>query len=250
MSSKGRRYDQERKLNIKKVIAVIVAIAVVIMFIVGIKTLLTTEIPQPENKQTESRKELSYYPVYTNKKWGVINEEGEIVIEPTYEEMITIPSPKTDVFVCVYDVDYKNNTYKTKVLDSKNNEIFTDYDLVEVIENIDDNNNLWYEQGILKVKKDNKYGLIGYSGEIILPLEYDNIEALQGMNDRIIIEKDGKKGICDNSGNIILELSSGEIDKTKVTPSSEENNENNEIIETIGKWHISKDRNAYYYTDE
>ena len=38
--SRGKRYDNERKLNIKKVIAVIIAILVIIMFVVGIKEIL------------------------------------------------------------------------------------------------------------------------------------------------------------------------------------------------------------------
>ncbi len=65
--SRGRRYDTESKLNIKKVIAVAIAFAVVIMFVIGIKTLLTTDTK--EKTTTIS----SYYPVYTNGKWGVID---------------------------------------------------------------------------------------------------------------------------------------------------------------------------------
>ena len=181
--SKGKRYDTESKLNIKKVIAVIIAIAVIIMFVVAIKTLLT------KNTNETSTQVMSYYPVYTNDKWGVIDQTGKIVIEPTYSEMITIPDSKTDIFICLYDVDYTNNTYKTKVIDSKNNEKFTNYDLVEVIENQDSSNNLWYEAGVLRVKKGDKYGLIDYSGKEILPLEYTSIEALQGVTNSLIIKR-------------------------------------------------------------
>ena len=196
--SKGKRYDTESKLNIKKVIAVIIAIAVIIMFVVAIKTLLT------KNTNETSTQVMSYYPVYTNDKWGVIDQTGKIVIEPTYSEMITIPDSKTDIFICLYDVDYTNNTYKTKVIDSKNNEKFTNYDLVEVIENQDSSNNLWYEEGVLRVKKGDKYGLIDYSGKEILPLEYTSIEALQGVTNSLIIKKDEQVGLCDNKGNIII----------------------------------------------
>ena len=38
--SRGRRYSNEPKLNIKKVIATIVAVIVVIMFVISIKKLL------------------------------------------------------------------------------------------------------------------------------------------------------------------------------------------------------------------
>lgn len=205
--SKGRRYDKEPKLNIKKVIAVIMAIAVIIMFVIGIKTLLTQE----NNNNPEKLVVASYYPVYTNEKWGVIDQTGKIIIEPTYDEMITIPSIKNDLFICVYDVDYTNDTYKTKVIDSKNKEKFTEYDLVEVIENKDSNNILWYEEEVLRVKKDNKYGLIDYNGKEILPTEYDSIEALEGVKNSIVIKKEEKLGLCDNQGNIIIEPEYKEI---------------------------------------
>ena len=168
-----------------------------VMFVVGIKTLLT-ENPIKNTEQT------SYYPVYTNNKWGVINQKGEIVIVPQYDEMITIPNSKIDLFICVYDVDYENNTYKTKVINSKNEEKFTEYELVESIENIDKNNILWYEENVLKVKKDGLYGLIDYSGKLILPTEYSSIETLKGVKNSIIIKKNDKVGLCDNKGNIIV----------------------------------------------
>lgn len=204
--SRGKRYDKEQKLNIKKVIAVIMAIAVVIMFVIGIKTLLTQETDN-QTKTVIS----NYYPVYTNEKWGVIDQTGKIVIEPTYDEMITIPSSKTDLFICMYDVDYTNDTYKTKVIDSKNKQKFTGYELVEVVENKDSNNILWYEGEVLRVKKDEKYGLINYDGKEILKPEYDSIEALEGVKNSLVIKKEEKVGLCDNKGNIIIEPEYKEI---------------------------------------
>lgn len=206
--SRGKRYDKEQKLNIKKVIAVIMAIAVIIMFVIGIKTLLTQE---EKNNNPEKLAVSNYYPVYTNEKWGVIDQTGKIIIEPTYDEMITIPSVKNDLFICVYDVDYTNDTYKTKVIDSKNKEKFTGYDLVEVIENKDSNNILWYEEEVLKVNKDGKYGLIDYNGKEILPIQYDSIEALEGVKNSFVIKKEEKVGLCDNRGDIIIEPEYKEI---------------------------------------
>ena len=81
MSNKGKRYNgQKRKLNLKKVFAVIIAIFVIIMVIVGINTLI-----KESDKQEEKVVANKYFPVYTNGKWGVINQNGEIVLEPSYE---------------------------------------------------------------------------------------------------------------------------------------------------------------------
>ena len=204
--SKGRRYEPEKKLNIKKVIAVAVAFAVIIMFIIGIKTLLTTNVAEKASKPT------SYYAVYTNGKWGVIDEKGNIVIEAKNDEMITIPNYKKDIFILTEDVNYADgSTYKTKVINAKNEEVFTNFDEVTVIENTDANNNLWYEQDVLKVKKDGLYGLINLSGEEILPIEYQEINALEGVKNSIIIKKEDKVGLCDNKGSIIIDPEYKEI---------------------------------------
>lgn len=203
--SRGKRYDEEPKLNIKKVIAVILAIAVVVMFVVGIKTLLTTKVDETVTKVS------NYYPVYTKDKWGVIDQTGKMVIEPEYDEMITIPNSKNDIFIALYDVNYETGTYKTEVLDKNGEELFTNYDLVEVIENEDSLGNLWYEDGVLKVTKSGKVGLIDFSGKEILPVEYDKIEALKGTKNSLIITKQNNVGLCDNKGNIIIKPEYKEI---------------------------------------
>ena len=55
--SRGRRYDNEPKLNMKKVIATIVAIVVFIMFVLSLKNLLTKE----EKPKVEKPKKKYYW---------------------------------------------------------------------------------------------------------------------------------------------------------------------------------------------
>lgn len=196
---RGRRYETEPKLNIKKVIAVIICFAVIIMFIFAIKSLLT------KSKNLDKIEVISYYTVYTNERWGVINSNGDIVIEPTYEEMIVIPNNKEDIFICTYDINYENNTYKTKVLNAKQEELFTGYDLVEYIGNYDSNTNLWYEENVLRVKKDNKFGLINFDGKLLLKPEYISITALTGIKNSLLIKTESGFGISDSQGNIHVE---------------------------------------------
>lgn len=203
--NRGKRYSTESKLNIKKVIAVIMAIAVLVMFVIGIKTLLTTNT----NEKTIATK--NYYPVYTNEKWGVIDGTGSIVIEPIYDEMITIPDSKMDIFICMQNVNYETNAYTVKVLNAKNEEILTNYDLVEAIENTDQNQNMWYEEGVLKVKKGELYGLVNFSGKEILKPEYQEIKALSGTKNSLLLKKDDKFGLCDNKGSMIIKPEYKEI---------------------------------------
>lgn len=196
--SRGRRYEQEPKLNLKKVFAVIIALVVVIMFIFVIRNILT------KGKETGKISSETYFVVYKDNKWGVINSSGNIVIDPSYEEMIIIPNNKKDVFLCTYDVNYETGEYKTKALNSKNEEIYKDFEQIEAIANSNDSNIIWYEENVLKVKKDGKYGLLNQQGKEILKTEYEDIQALKGIKNSLKVKKDGKYGIVNDEGKTIV----------------------------------------------
>lgn len=201
--SRGKRYEAEGKLNYQKVFAVVLAIAVVIMFIFIVRNIL--------NQREKSSKNYEYFLLYAENKWGIINQDGEIVIKPSYREMIVIPNKTKEIFICTYNINEETGAYETKVINSKNEEILTEYEKIEAIQNIDQNNNIWYEENILKVKKDGKYGLIDLNGKIILPIEYSQITGLKGVENSIIIEKDGKIGLANDNGSIIIEPNYKEI---------------------------------------
>lgn len=196
--SRGRRYDNEPKLNYKKVVAVIIAILVVIMFVVIIKNVLV------KGKDSGKISSKSYFTCFEDNKFGVIDNLGNEVIAPSYAEMIVIPNSKEDIFLCTYDVNYETGEYKTKVLNSKNEEILQQYDKVEAIINHDNNNNMWYEEGVLVVKKDDKYGLIDFYEKEVLNIEYEEIIAVQGIENAFRVKKDGKYGVVDNKGKMLL----------------------------------------------
>ena len=197
--SRGRRYSTEPKLNMKKVIAVIVAILVIIMFIIAIKNLIKSESSSSNLVST------TYFLFNQDNKWGVIDQQAKIVIEPIYEEAIVIPDRKKDIFICTYNVNYEENTYQTKVLNAKNKEIFSGYDTVTALENYDENNHLWYEENVLLVQKDKKYGLINFDGKEILSTDFDAITTLKGSKNSLITIKDGKKGLVNCLGQKIID---------------------------------------------
>lgn len=196
-NNRGRRYD-ERKLNLKKVFAVILVIVVIIMSVFVIKGAIT------KGKEQGKIASKDYVVVFKDNKWGVIDSTGNIVIDPSYEEMITIPNSKNDVFLCVYDVNYETGEYKTKVLNSKNQEILTQYEQVEAIANQDVNHNVWYEDNVLKVKKDGKYGIINLNDKKLTEIQYDQIVAIEGVKGILKVTKDGKQGVVDNEGKEII----------------------------------------------
>lgn len=202
--SRGKRYNGEAKLNMKKVLAVVIALLVIVMFVFVIYKLVT-------NGRGERMTNNYYFTSFQDNKYGVINNKGQEVIAPSYQEYIVIPNNRTDIFLCTYDVDYSNNTYKTKALNSKNEEIFTDYENLEPIANYDSNNIISYEQNAIKVQKNGKYGIINIEGREILPCEYDDLYSLKNTNNSILVEKDEKIGLVDSTGKVIIEPQYKEI---------------------------------------
>lgn len=196
--TRGRRYDNEPKLNLKKVAGVIVALAVIIMIIVSI-----VNIVKDSGKKVES-KIYTYYTAYENGKFGVINNEGEKVIEPTYDDIIAIPNSSKPIFICTYDIDDATGTYKTKAVNEKNEEILSGYERIEAIDNYDSKQNIWYEDNVLRVSKNGKYGLINFDGQEILPCEYDEITALKSIKGNLIVKKAGNVGLVNEKGQTII----------------------------------------------
>ena len=127
--------EKKKKLNVKKIVALILAIAVVVMVFFIIKYIFK------KDKQVAHTQEAneSYFSSYENNKWGVINSKGEDVISPSYEELIVIPNNKKDVFIVTYGVNYETGEYSTKALNSKSEELFTEYQQIEALSNFDEN---------------------------------------------------------------------------------------------------------------
>lgn len=201
--SRGKRYETEGKLNYQKVFAVIIAVIVIIMVVMIIKNVFV--------QREKLSKKYEYFTVFSSEKWGVINQDGEIVINPSYQEMIVIPDKTKDVFICTYDINEEDGTYKTKALNRKNEEIFTQYDQIQVLENIDDNDNIWYEKNVLKVMQNGKYGLIDLNGKKLLDCEYDEINVMKGIENSLLIKKDGYVGLINNAGTILIDVKYSDI---------------------------------------
>ena len=66
--SRGRRYEEPKKLNKKKVVAVVVAIIVIMMSIYMINGILTKESNLGGKISSQS-----YFTVWKDNKWGVID---------------------------------------------------------------------------------------------------------------------------------------------------------------------------------
>lgn len=226
--SRGRRYSGERRLNYTKVFAVLIAFVVMIMCIFLIKNLVL------KAKDTQDVGATHYFALYKDGKWGVLNSSGLETIAPMYQEMIIIPDNNKDIFLCTYDVNEETGEYKTKAVNSKNVQIYTGYSKIEALENFDSNKNIWYEEDVLRVQKDGKWGLINLNGTQILQVEYDNIETLKGIKNSLIVEKDGLIGLVNNKGVKILST-----DFTKIMALGKDYKEGYITVNADGKYGVA-----------
>ena len=197
--NKGKRYSREKRLNYKKVFAVIIALIVLIITAIMIKNILS------KAKKTKPIELINYFALYKDEKWGILGSDGNIVIEPMYQEMPIVIDKTKDIFLCIYDIQEENETYKTKVINKENQEIWTEYDKIEALENYDDAENVWYEENVLKVQKNGLWGLINTKGEVILEPQFTSIKTIKGIKNSLIVEKDGVVGLVNDRGSKVLE---------------------------------------------
>ena len=119
--------------------------------------------------------------------------------------MVIVPDKNEPLFICTDELDYNTESYTTIVLNEKGNEVLGEYSEIVAVEN-NDISNVWYEENVLKHKKDGKFGLINFEGKEIVKPIYDEIYALEGVENSIILVKDNKKGLLNNkTGEIIIE---------------------------------------------
>ena len=197
--SRGKRYNEDEKINMKKVCAVIIAFIVIIIVAIMIRKLLITA------KNTKPAEAINYYALYQDNKWGIIGTNGEIIINPMYQEIPIVVDKEKDIFLFTYDINEEEGTYKTKAVNKNNEELWNNYDKIEALENYDSSENVWYEKNALKVQKDGKWGLINLEGKEISEVIYDDIKTLKGIENSILVKKDDKYGLLNCKGVKILD---------------------------------------------
>lgn len=126
-----------------------------------------------------------------NGKWGVISFEGEVLLPFKFEHPYH-GGMRSDEWVISFEQNGKDVIIN---LNTQNVYSPDDYEDMEII------------NGVLALKKNGKYGLIGSHGEQLLPFDYDdmgdpytNLE----WGPFIQIYKNGTSGITTNKGKIII----------------------------------------------
>lgn len=140
-----------------------------------------------------------------DEKYGVINKDGEEIIDTNFD-MIQIPNPSKDIFVCMSNYNAETGSYETKIYNKNREELFTNYEKVEAISRQESLDNIPYEKSVLKYKENGKYGLINLSGKKITNPIYDDIQALEYKEGMLTFKQNDKFGIININGDEIIKV--------------------------------------------
>lgn len=151
-----------------------------------------------------------YFPVMQNERYGVINRNGDIVVDPIYD-VIEIPNPTKPLFICKNNYNVETKNYNVQVFDDSNNQLLYQYYIVEAIKLNNVENNGYYEKSVLKYKSNDKYGLINFDGKKITDAIYDSIEGFDYKEGLLLVKKSDKYGIININGATIIKENYDEI---------------------------------------
>ena len=187
----------------------------VVSIILIVLAVLTTIVIKANNNlkyEIEEVSEYNYFKLYKGQKYGVIDKNGSVIIEPEYDTLY-IPNPSKDIFVCYYDYNENDGEYKTKVFNKDKKQLFTEYETVEAFVFKDTNTSkIPFEKSVLKYKKDGKYGLIDFGGKEITKNVYDSIESLEYKEGCFVVEQEKKYGVINLKGNTLVKIEYDKIE--------------------------------------
>lgn len=189
---------------------VIVVLSIIILIIGIISIIKYNKNKSKFNYTIEQISEVNYFLLMQNNKYGVINKNGDIVVDPIYD-VVEIPNASKPVFICKGNYDQNSGEYNIQVFNDKKEPILYQYYTVEAIKlnNVESNGN--YEKSVLKYKSDNKYGLIDFSGNKITDAIYDSIEGFNYREGILLVKKSDKYGIINIKGASIIKPKYDEI---------------------------------------
>lgn len=173
---------------------------IIYILIIAIVVILGYRFFQKRNKNYELEivESYNYYPIFKDEKYGIIDLQGNILVEPQYKKVI-IPNPLKDVFVCVKEDDTK------VILNQSGEQLFTNFEEVSEIKFSGTVSSMPYEKSVLSYKENGKYGLIDYTGKQITKAIYEEIASVPYKEGEILIKEEGKYGVINNKGVTLIE---------------------------------------------
>lgn len=188
-------------MNKKKVIVFIVLVLIIIAVAVSLIIYFSERAKYIFDVEYVSN--IEYNIIEKDGSYGVIDGDGNIVVEPTYN-VIQIPNPSKPLFICMSNYNTETKEYETKVLNEKREQIITGYSNVQAIPTDSTADGVPYENTVLKYKKDGKYGIINTEGEEITEPIYEDISAVTYKEGMLLVKENGKYGVININGKVVI----------------------------------------------
>lgn len=148
---------------------------------------------------------LAYHISYVDGKYGIIDNNGIVIIEAKYSK-VELPNSYMGLFVC-----YTEEGTEPIMLNERGIQLFKDYDSATLIKSSAGTESTWNEDNIILVEKDGYFGAVDFKENIIYDLEYDEIVPLGYERERLVLTKNGSKALADTKGNILSEFAYSKI---------------------------------------
>lgn len=176
----------------------------------------------------EEINERNYFLVFDD-KYGVIDKNGDIIVETDFD-MIQIPNPNKDVFICMNDYNTQTGNYETIVCNKNKEILFSGFEKVEAIRREENLDGIPYEKNVLKYKQNGKYGLLDLNGKKITKPIYEDIQSLEFKEGMLLVKKDGKNGIININGKKIIDIKYDSIEADKYSINKNHNRSSGFIV--------------------
>ena len=184
----------------KKIRWIIIGIVAVIIIAISIMAIIN-EVQL--HYKVEEISEYKYFTLEQNQKYGVIDRNGNIVIEAEYGA-VQIPNPSKAIFVCVKEYNENTKEYETVVYNEKKEVLFSNYKNVQAISIYTNVNSTPYEKSVLTYKENGKYGLINLEGKQITKPVYDEISSINYKEGTFLVKQNELEGIINMKGKVII----------------------------------------------
>ena len=184
----------------KKIRWIIIGIVAVIIIAISIMAIIN-EVQL--HYKVEEISEYKYFTLEQNQKYGVIDRNGNIVIEAEYGA-VQIPNPSKAIFVCVKEYNQNTKEYETVVYNEKKEVLLSNYKNVQAISICTNVNSTPYEKSVLTYKENGKYGLINLEGKQITKPVYDEISSINYKEGTFLVKQNELEGIINMKGKVII----------------------------------------------
>ncbi len=187
----------------KKKKLIIIGILILIIIVIVVSLIIYFSNRAKYIFDVEYVSNIEYNTVKVEDKYGVIDGNGNIVIEPTYN-VIQIPNPSKPVFICMSNYNTETKEYETKVLNDKKEQVITGYSNIQAIPANSTADGIPFENTVLRYKRDDKYGLISLEGKEITEAIYEEISSVTYKEGMLLVKQDGKYGVININGKVVI----------------------------------------------